>query len=185
MFEKIIIESQFGEHNLVLYSDIINLRYIYVKYCKIALESLNEIVLLLPYYDSTSYTLHNLRTIDIDIEKYKQEGWLIIVGSRNGYFSLKDELVGIMIMVKMLLQRSHKLGKSGLTVFSDIGLFFYLNRIEDLLKRETAVLLSIHNTKVKIFCCYNIADLRQLTENQKQDLLNHHNKVISTESQLI
>jgi hypothetical protein len=74
MFEKIIIESQFGEHNLVLYSDIINLRYIYVKYCKIALESLNEIVLLLPYYDSTSYTLHNLRTIDIDIEKYKQEG---------------------------------------------------------------------------------------------------------------
>jgi hypothetical protein len=90
-----------------------------------------------------------------------------------------------MIMVKMLLQRSHKLGKSGLTVFSDMGLFFYLNRIEDLLKRETAVLLSIHNTKVKIFCCYNIADLRQLTENQKQDLLNHHNKVISTESQLI
>jgi hypothetical protein len=74
MFEKIIIESQFGEHNLVLYSDIINLRYIYVKCCKIALESLNEIVLLLPYYDSTSYTLHNLRTIDIDIEKYKQEG---------------------------------------------------------------------------------------------------------------
>ena len=70
--------------------------------------------------------MHNLRTIDINIEKYKQEGSFVIVGSRKGYFSLKDELVGIVIMVKMLLQRSHKLGKSGLTVFSDMGLFFYL-----------------------------------------------------------
>jgi hypothetical protein len=31
---------------------------------------------------------------------------------------------------------------------------------------------------MKIFCCYNISDLNLLTDNQKQDLLGHHYRVI-------
>jgi hypothetical protein len=85
-------------------------------------------------------------------------------------------------MIKMLLQRSNKLGKSGLTVFSDMGLFFNHNRIDDLIKHETGLFLSlsssIYSNKMKIFCYYNITDFERLTENQKQGLLNDHSKTL-------
>jgi len=36
----------------------------------------------------------------------------------------------------------------------------------------------INNNKMKIFCCYNIIDFKVLDENEKQDLLEHHNRII-------
>ncbi|MDQ3961986.1 MAG: hypothetical protein M3230_05835, partial [Thermoproteota archaeon] len=76
----------------------------------------------------------------------------------------------------------NKLGKSGLTVFSDMGLFFHQNRIDDLIKHETRLFcsssFSIYHNKMKIFCCYNVIDFDLLTANQKQDLLNGHKRVM-------
>ena len=86
----------------------------------------------------------------------------------------------------MLLQRSNKLGKSGLTVFSDMGLFFHLNRIDDIIKHETRLFCSssssIYHNKMKIFCCYTVIDFDLLAENQKQDLLNGHKRVLRAET---
>lgn len=81
----------------------------------------------------------------------------------------------------MLLQRSNKLGKRGLTIFSEMGLFFHHNRIDELLKHETRLFMSsslINNNRMKIFCCYSVSDLKLLAGNQKQDLLDHHNRII-------
>src|SRR5919108_2653823 len=123
----------------------------------------------------------SLKNTGLDVERYKLQGSLVIVESKKGYFSLTNELVDIMIMIKMLLQRSNKLGKSGLTVFSDMGLFFNHNRIDDLIKHETRLFLSlsspIYSNKMKIFCYYNITDFERLTENQKQELLNNHSRI--------
>ena len=182
---KEIIQSKFGEHNFISYSDIDTLRNIYFGYCKTAFESLNEIVLLLPpYYESVSDVFSNLGNDgNIDVEKYKKEGSLVLVEPKKGYFSLTNELVGIMIMVRMLLQRASKLEKNGVAVISDMGIFFHMNKVEELIKHERELLLSsIHNMKVKIFCCYNKADLKLLTEQQMQELLTNHNKIISTET---
>jgi|SRR5919109_2691316 hypothetical protein len=180
-----VMQSKFGEHNFILYSDIATLRNIYFGYCKTAFESLNEIVLLLPpYYESVSDVFSNLGNDgNIDVEKYKKEGSLVLVEPKKGYFSLTNELVGIMIMVRMLLQRASKLEKNGVAVISDMGIFFHMNKVEELIKHERELLLSsIHNMKVKIFCCYNKADLKLLTEQQMQELLTNHNKIISTET---
>jgi len=70
-----------------------------------------------------------LKNTGLDVKKFKLQGSLVIVDSKKGFFSLTNELVDLMIMVKMLLQRSNKLGKGGLTVFSDMSLFFHTNRI--------------------------------------------------------
>jgi hypothetical protein len=175
-----IKQSNFGEHNLILYEDCITLNNILLEYCKIALESLNEMVLLLPHSESVSNLFHGPKNIDLDVQKYKLQGSLVIVEAKKGYFSLTNELVDIMIMIKMLLQRSNKLGKSGLTVFSDMGLFFNDNRIDDLIKHETGFSSSlsslIYSNKMKIFCYYNIIDFERLTENQKQELINNHSR---------
>ena len=179
MLDK-IKQSNFGEHNLILYKDYVTLNNILLEYCKTALESLNEMVLLLPHNESVSNIFHGLKNIDLDVQKYKLQGSLVIVEAKKGYFSLTNELVDIMIMIKMLLQRSNKLGKSGLTVFSDMGLFFNQNRIDDLIKHETGLFLSlsspIYSNKMKIFCYYNITDFERLTKNQKQGLLNNHSR---------
>jgi hypothetical protein len=180
---EMIIQTKFGEHNFVPYSDIGTLRNIYFICCKTVLESLNEIILLLPYYESVTDLFDNLRKdSNVDVEKYKKEGSLVLVESKKGYFSLTNEFVGIMIMIRMLLQRASKLEKNGVTVISDMGLFFHLNKIEELVRQERELFSSIHNMKVKIFCCYNNSDLKLLTEDQIQELLNHHNKVLSTET---
>src|SRR5919106_6036755 len=181
MLDK-IKQSNFGEHNLILYKDYVTLNNILLEYCKTALESLNEMALLLPHNESVSNIFHGLENIDLDVQKYKLQGSLVIVEAKKGYFSLTNELVDIMIMIKMLLQRSNKLGKSGLTVFSDMGLFFNQNRIDDLIKHETGLFLSlsspIYSNKMKLFCYYNITDFERLTENQKQELLNNHSRTL-------
>ena len=175
-----IMESKFGNHNIILYSDIATLPHIYSNYSKRSLELLNEIVLILPHYQSIVDVLNNLTDNGIDIEKCKKEGSILVVESKNGYYSLTNEFVGVMIMTKMLLRRANKLDKAGVTVISDMGLFFHLKRIEDLIKYETELSSSIYDMKVKMLCGYNKTDFERLTEEQKQHLLHHHNKVILT-----
>lgn len=179
MLDK-IRQSNFGEHNLILFEDYFTLNNILLEYCKIALESLNEMVLLMPHNESVNNIFHGLKNIELDVQRYKLEGSLVIVEAKKGYFSLTNELVDLMIMIKMLLQRSNKLGKSGLTVFSDKGLFFSHNRIDDLIKHEAGLFLSLSSSifsdKMKIFCYYNITDFERLTKNQKQGLLNNHSR---------
>src|SRR5919112_2141968 len=185
MLDK-INQSNFGEHNLILYKDAITLNKICLEYCKTAIESLNEMILFLPYHESVSHIFQSLKNTGLDVETYKLQGSLVIAESKKGYFSLTNELVDIMTMIKMLLQRSNKSGKSGLTVFSDMDLFFHQNRLDDLIKHETRLFCSssfsmCHN-KMKIFCCYPVTDFNLLAENQKQELLNGHKRVLRAET---
>jgi len=173
-----IRQSKFGEHNLILYEDYDTLCNIRLEYCKTVLESLNEMVLLLSDNVSIGNFFLGLKNTGLDVQKYRSEGSLIVVESKKGYFGLTNELVDLMIMINMLLQRLIKLGKSGLTVFSDKALFFHYNRIDDLIKHEAGLLMSLtsakYNNKMKTFCCYNTNDFESLTESQKQMLTNNH-----------
>jgi len=178
---KKIIQSKYGNHNLILYSDITTLAYIYSNYSKSSLESLNEIILILPYYHSIADVLNNLTNNGIDIDKRKKEGSIVVVESKKAYYSLTDEFVGVMIMTKMLLRRANKIGKAGVTIISDMGMFVDLNRVNDLIKYESELLSSICDIKVKVLCGYNKTDFEQFIEYQRQHLLNlHNNKIILT-----
>ena len=76
-----------------------------LEYCKTAVESLNEMVLLLPDNGSSSNLFLGLKNTGLDVQKFRSEGSLIIVKSKKGYFGLTNKLVDLMIMVNMLLQR--------------------------------------------------------------------------------
>jgi MEDS: MEthanogen/methylotroph, DcmR Sensory domain len=177
MLDK-IKQSKFGEHSLILYEDHEGLINIRLEYCKTALESLNEMVLLLSDYVSISNLFLGLKNNRLDVQKYRSEGSLIVVESKKGYFGLTNELVDLMIMINMLLQRLNKLSKNGLTIFSDKDLFFHYNRIDDLVKHEKGLFSSLssskYNNRMKVFCCYNIKDFKFLTEYQKQVLIENH-----------
>jgi len=174
-----IIQTKYGDHSLILYSDLANFEYLYQNYIKRSLESLNEIILISTHYHPVTNIIDSLRNIGVDIDKYKKEGLIVVVESKKAYYSLSQEFVGIMIMTKMLLRRADKLGKTGVTIISDMGLFLHTNRIDDLIKCERGLLSSIRDMKVKVLCCYNRSDFEVFIEYQmQQNLLKTHNKVL-------
>ena len=80
-----VLETQttYGNHILILYSDPADFRYVYLNYIKRSLQSLNEIVLMLPYYHAETDIISNLRNTGIDINRYKKEGSIVIVQSKK------------------------------------------------------------------------------------------------------
>ncbi len=176
-----ILETQttYGNHILILYSDPADFRYLYLNYIKRSLQSLNEIVLMLPYYHAETDIINNLRNTGIDINRYKKEGSIVIVQSKKAHYSLNQEFVGVKIMTKMLLRRLDKLQKAGLSIISDTGLFFHINKLDDLIKYEAELLPSINDIKAKLLCFYNKSDFDILIEHMQEDLFkSHDNKVI-------
>lgn len=177
--EGLLADFQFGEHNALLYSSIAALHQLLIEYCRISLKSSNEILLILTSYDSIENLLKALRVIDSNLNSRQKNGSLVIRDSAKVYFNLADELVDIMIMIRMLLQRKRKLGKDGLTVICDMGIFFHKNRIVDLVSCETRLSLGSSDFKeARMICCYDKPSLSILTQQQTQQILRAHTKIL-------
>jgi hypothetical protein len=182
--ERILADCAFGDHNVVFYSNSTALDQLLIKYCRKSIEESNEILLLLTYHNSMESILDTLEDMEIDTKIQQKDGSLVIRDSAKACFNPVDELVDITIMIKMLLQRMKKLNKFGLTVISDMGIFFHRKRIFDLICHESrlslgSTLSSVNGNKIRMLCCYQIADFASVTELQKQQILNTHSKVLS------
>ena len=70
MFED-IIQTKYGDHSLILYSDLASFDYLYQNYIKRSLESLNEIILISTHYHPVT-NIDSLRNTGVDIDKYKK-----------------------------------------------------------------------------------------------------------------
>ena len=96
-----IKESETGTHCLMVYPNIMTLRAIYSRFTKIQLEDKNEIVLILPYYETTEMvrlvlsgsnvygndiTNNTVEYSGIDVGKCEKEGSLVIVDSLKRIF---------------------------------------------------------------------------------------------------
>src|SRR5437773_225097 len=103
-------------HDLILYKNIDTLKNSFLQYCRTALVDSNELVLIVSDYDSIKDALINLTNNNFNLEKIRNEGLLVIVDSKEGFYSMLDRFVGIIIMVKMLLKRSESLGKNGVNL---------------------------------------------------------------------
>jgi hypothetical protein len=120
-----------------------------------------------------------LRDIDSQIESLQKDGSIVIRESSKAYFNLVDESVDISIMIRMLLQRMRKLHKSGLTVISDMGIFFHKKRIVELISHEIKLSKGFDDDKkIRMICCYEKSHLTQLAQLQKQQILSVHDKVL-------
>ena len=176
---NLLPDFQLGKHNAILYPCSSAFDQLVIEYCRMSLNSSNGILLILTQYDSIENILKALEDIDADITSRQKEGSFAIRESRKAYFNLADELVDIMIMVRMLLQRKRKLGKDCLTVICDMRVFFYKKRIIDLLLHETKLLSgSVDDDEAKIICCYEKSNLAFLSRQQKQQILSIHHNVL-------
>jgi hypothetical protein len=180
---KQLRKAEYGAHYIIVYYDLMTLRQIYLRYIKTQLEDNNELVLILPYYETTE-TVRSVLSGEnnsgnggnmIDVRKYEKEGSLMIIDAAEAYFSSDTDL---MSFVEKLAKQAQTSGKKGISVIADLASFYHFNRIDKLIEYEMSLPTKYDDKmKLKGFCFYHQEDFdRRLTEQQKQMLLEHHGK---------
>ena len=173
---KQLSKSEIGSHFLVGYPDLLSLREMYSHYTRSALYDGNEIVVILPFYetaDSVRSTLSEDPTC-LDVGKYEKEQRLLITDSLKGYFGSVD---GIMPFFKQIAEYAKTSGRSNVTVLGDMGSFFYYENKRSLVEYETQLPLKF-GINLKGFCLYHMIDFRRFSEADKQKLYRHHSKIM-------
>jgi hypothetical protein len=81
-----MLQSNYGEHKMLVYPHLDVLREIYSRYSKSQLEGSKEIIVLLPAYEYVGSVRRTLKDIDVDVNKFEDYGSLVILDSVKGYF---------------------------------------------------------------------------------------------------
>ena len=199
-----IQELPTGTHALMIYPDLMTLRRIYVQYAKKLLEDSNEIVLILPYYETTEMVrlalyggIHtngnnNFEYSEIDVRKYEKDGSLIMMDSLRGYFppekqgsnNTKEDKSGgnldFLSYLNVLLKQAERKGKAGVTVLSDMGSFHHYDQYgtQKLVDYELS-LPKTHEGNLKGFCLYHQKDFEtRFSQKQQASLDTCHSRSI-------
>lgn len=193
-----INESETGTHCLMVYPDIMTLRAIYSRFTKQQLEDKNEIVLILPYYETTEMVRlvlsgSNVYGDDIsnnpvgysgiDVSRHEKEGSLVIVDSLKGYFgsdqrqennsnsnNTSNKNMDFMTFLDVLLRHAERKRKNGVTVLADMG-SFYLNShkgSQELMRYEMTLPEKYYGKNLKGYCLYHQKDFERRFGREEQ-----------------
>lgn len=168
-----MLQSNYGEHNMLVYPHLDVLREIYSRYSKSQLEGSEEIIVLLPTYENVGSVRRTLTDIDVDVNKFEDYGSLVILDSAKGYFGSN---YNISATIGMLAKLADSQRSSGCSVISDMGSFNLLRKEQELLEYERSLPLRFNSMKCKGFCCYHQANFDRLSENEREQLYEHHYK---------
>ena len=167
--------TAFGAHHLIVYPDLNTLRKVYSYYINTALNDKNETVIVLPFFETTDTVRRALREseFDIDVTKHEKQRSLLVMDSLKGYFGSPE---GVTQIIKRAVEDAKISEKNGVSVFGDVGSFFYDHKEYELVDYELS-LPSKYDGNLKTFCLYNKREFDLwLTEQQRQKLLEHHGK---------
>ena len=104
-----------GSHYIIVYRDLLSLRKIYSQHTQRQIEEKNEIVLILPHYETPDMVRYVLsRMAKIDVRKYEKQDSLLIIDSARAYFGSSIDIVSF---VKSLVNYAEQIGKNGVTVW--------------------------------------------------------------------
>jgi hypothetical protein len=186
-------EADYGSHYLLIYPDLRTLREIYSHYVKFQLEGNNELVMIIPCYETTdtvrsilsqkkgSFTNDDNNNEDslpfIDVQKYEKDGSLVILDSAKAYFR---STMGLESFIQQkLLKQAENLGKTGVSVITDSGSFPLFEARDKLVDYELSLPSKYdHGMKLKRFCVNHKKDFTMLTQEQQEKLFDHHGKYL-------
>jgi hypothetical protein len=199
-----ISKSEAGSHDILVYTGIDTFRELYSSYAKNKLKHDNEIILILPYYETIGKTREVLLsegivdtaiTIERDGKnndsrnKYEKEGSIIIKDSLKAYSSSghngNDNNNTVLSLIEQLIKKAENLGKDGVTIIADLGSFYHhnLGDTQKLVDYELSLPRTQYDSKkLKGLCVYHKKDFdKRFTEEQKRKLLQHHKQVFIVE----
>ena len=173
-------QFEFGEHNILVYPDYDTLRDLYSHHCRKRLLDANEIVLLLPHYETTSSVKDALRELDIDTKKYEQEESLIIMDAMSTIFNETES--DFAEYLKGLESRARATGKAGICVIADMGSFYHLGKLDEMIEYEKRIPPRRPEVKSTLLCVYHSKDFDRLNSSQKDAVCNSHYREIQLHS---
>jgi hypothetical protein len=180
---KQLRQADFGSHYIVIYPNLAILREIYSNYALTQIEENNEIVVLIPYYETTdsvrsvlqksmNSSSNSTNTSNAKkIRKYEKQNRLVIIDSVKAYFTLK---MGLESFIQNLVEHAKSTGRNGVSVITDAGSFSLFEIRESLVEYELNLPSHYNDLPLKRFCIYNQAELNTFPEEKKQKLLKHH-----------
>ena len=126
ILDKFKKQSNFGEHDILIYPDRNALREVNSRACKMALEN-NEAVIMLLHNETRDNVLTYLRKLGIDVYNYeKKERSLLIVDSAKDYFGTAKDFL---FYLKLMNTNASRRNKRGILVLLDVGFHYYPHRI--------------------------------------------------------
>jgi hypothetical protein len=175
-----ILQSVYGLHALIIYSDMATLREFWSFYTKKSIEESNELVCLTPFYDtvdSVRKTLSEEGHMSIDVQKYETNPKsLIIADSYERYFDKTGRALQKELVLKedqRLEGLAKELNKKGVSILGDMGVFLFKNLVQNLVDYELAFSKQ-PDTKLKNVCLYHQKDFDRLSVNQKEEIVGDH-----------
>jgi hypothetical protein len=187
---KHIKNSNYGDHNLVIYPGLKQFEEFYIECCKDSILDRNEIFVLVTHYQHVSVVRKKMNLLaGIDISRYENDGTLIILDSEMAYQPSVEQNGRydiISILTSLLIKHAHEHDKKGITLLSDLGTFFLKKRIADLISYELSVFSKIDannyclfdirsfSNRIRSFCCYHKDDFSILQEEQRKTIMQHH-----------
>jgi hypothetical protein len=172
---RVLDESAFGEHNMLVYRDLDALREMYCAYCQARLPSGTEIVLIVTHYETPEKVKQNLHDCGVDVERYERDGSLVVVDSVKGYQF--GDINGVLKLARSLVLRAEKEGREGVCAFGDLGSFLMFDRQAELVQYELSIPRSL-DFRIKTFCSYHSADYARLDPGHRQVIKDSHNRRI-------
>jgi MEDS: MEthanogen/methylotroph, DcmR Sensory domain len=171
-----INQAEYGAHYMIIYPDLDTLRDLYSNYILKQIKENNEIVLINPFYETTDSVRQVLSEKFNDgisnVSKYEKEESLMIADALEEY--LGDQPL---IYVKKGLASYAETGKKGLSVLADLGAYSHRYKYKDLVDYELS-LPTKYDVQMKGFCLYHQKDFDNLSDEQKQKLIEHHQKTL-------
>jgi hypothetical protein len=175
---KYIKNSNYGDHNLVIYPHLEQFEEFYVECCKDSVLDRNEMFILLTYYQDVSLVRKKMHLLaGIDTARYENDGTLVILDSEMAYQPSVEQPGRrniIIILTSLLMKHAQERDKKGITLLGDLGTFFINKRIADLISHELSVPNRMDGNNVRSFCCYHKDDFSVLQEEQRKRILGHH-----------
>lgn len=142
---KQLRQADFGSHYIIIYPNLAILREIYSNYALTQIEENNEIVVLIPYYETTdsvrsvlqksmnsSSNSTNISNVK-KIRKYEKENRLVIIDSVKAYFTLK---IGLESFIQNLVDHAKSTGRNGVSVITDAGSYALFEIRDSLVEYE-------------------------------------------------
>jgi MEDS: MEthanogen/methylotroph, DcmR Sensory domain len=171
-----INQAEHGVHYIIIYPDLDTLRELYSKYVYKQIKENKEIVLINPFYETTDSVRQILSEKYDDgmnsVSKYEKEESLLIADALEEYLGHHP-----LIYLKKGLANYAKMEKDGLSVLADLGAYPHKSKYKDLVDYELS-LPTKYDVPMKGFCLYHQKDFDNLSDEQKQKLVEHHGKAI-------
>lgn len=165
---------------MLIYDSLVTYREFYCHYAQKLLEELNEVVLIVPFYETLG-SVREMLSIGhraIDVEEQENLKNLFIHDSVDEYFG--NEIV--MDSRKKILNEAIENGKEGFSVVADMGSFFFKGAVKKLLEYEMNLPTRFEDKTFSGICVYHQADFDRLSKDQKNDVINHHRITIKLEA---